>query len=277
MAKLTDNILRFIAAAGVKLTDQETTALSALSQEEVSAEIQTVFDRVANDTTSEFSRLAARSANLDRFDQGLEDWADILGDDIKPIAKEKGVQKLDKIKAQISAKIKEAKEAAKNGDNADVAKLREQITSLELRAQTLEAEKETAVAAAKAESDAELFNYQMLSKIQGRKDIVPHFNNESALSKLVLPDVMEYITGKGLKFSGKKLDVVKADNNTPYLKNAKAVTADELIEEALTEKKYRQIAGETPPRSGVEVVEDNSGQSTKVSRVAALRPEPRVI
>lgn len=268
MAKLADNLTSLLAAAGVKLTDEQKAVLAELSQDEVSAPVQSFFDTVANQATSEFANLAKKAGNLDKFDDGLASWADILGDDIKTIAKEKGPQKLEKIKAQIAAKIEAAKTAAAGG-SGDLDKLRTEITALQTKLQTAEVETQAALDKQKGEYEGKIFNSSMLTKLQSRKDIVEAYANQDALSMLVLPKVLAHIEGKGLKVNPDKLDVVRTDTGTPYMKGAKAVTLDELFDEALSENKFRQNAGPNPPKTTVEL---DGNQAPKVTKTSLLRP-----
>lgn len=274
MAKLADNITKILAAAGVKLTDEQTAVLAELPQDEVSPTIQTLFDTAANQATSELAKIAAKASNLDKFDDGLAEWADLLGDDVKTIAKEKGTQKLQKIKAQIAAKIQEAKDAAAAGGSPDLEKLKAEIVTLQQKAQTLEADKTAAVEQVKSEYEGKLFDFNVLAKLQGRKDILEPYSNEDALKMLVLPKIKQYIDSKGLKINPDKLDVVTKEHGTPYIKGAKVVTLDEMFEEALSENKFRQNSGPQPPRSQFEA---GGGEPPKVTRTSVLRPEPREV
>jgi hypothetical protein len=269
MAKLADNINSLLAAAGVKLTDEQKAVLAELPQEEVSATVQTFFDTAANLTTSGFANLSTKAGNLDKFDDGLAGWADVLGDDVKTIAKEKGLQKLDKIKAQIVAKIEAAKTAAAGG-SGDLEKLRTEITALQTKLQAAEADSATALEKQKGEYEDRIHNSTLLTKIQGRKDIIEQYANQDALSMLVLPKVLKYIEGKGLKVNPGSLDVVNKETGTPHLKGAKAVTLDELFDEALSENKFRQNAGPTP---GKTTIETGGGEPPKVTKTSLLRPE----
>lgn len=273
MAKLSENILRIIAAAGVKLTESQTAVLAELPQDDVSPSVQSLFDDAANAATSEIAKISTKAANLDKFDDGLSGWSDLLGEDIKATAKEKGLQKLDKIKSMIASKIEEAKRAAANGDAADVTALRSKIAELEQQAAKLVTEKDKAIGDVKAEYQTKMFNAKMITKLQSRKDILDAYNNEDALQMLILPKVMEYVNGKGLKIRTEQLDVVKADTETPYLKGAKPATLDDIIEEAISEKGYRQNSGVVPPTSTVSVEGDSTIKSTRAN---ALRPERRL-
>lgn len=268
MAKLADNITTILAAAGVKLTDEQKAVLAELPQDEVSATVQSLFDTAANQATTGFANLATKASNLDKFDEGLAGWADILGDDVKGIAKEKGLQKLDKIKAQIAAKIEAAKTAAAGG-SGDLDKLRTEITTLTTKLQTMEAEKTAEVDKVKGEYESRIFNSNLLTKLQGRNDVVDAYKNPDALKLLVLPKVLDYIKGKGLEIKPDTLDIVNADTKTPYQKDAKPVTLDDIFGEALSENKFRQNAG---PNPGSSTIETEDGQTPKVTRTSVLRP-----
>jgi len=268
MAKLADNITNILAAAGVKLTEAQTAILAELPQDEVSATVQALFDTVANQATSEFANLAKKAGNLDKFDENLAGWADILGDDVKTFAKEKGPQKLEKIKAQIAKKLEEARTAAAGG-GGDLDKLRNEITTLTTKLQTAEAEKEAEVEKVKGYYESREFNSTLLTKLQGRTDIVDAYKNPDALKLLVLPKVLEYMKGKGLEIKPDTLDIVKADTKTPYQKDAKPVSLDDMFGEALSENKFRQNAG---PNPGSTTVETEGGDSPKVTRTSVLRP-----
>jgi hypothetical protein len=270
MAKLADNITKILAAAGVQLTAEQTAVLAELPQDEVSPTVQTLFDTAANQATSELAKIAAKASNLDKFDTGIESWADLLGDDIKTIAKEKGPQKLEKIKAQIAKKIEEAKTAAATGQNPDLEKLKGEIVALQQKAQTVEAEKTAEVEKVKSEYEGKIFNSSMLNKLQGRKDIIDAYSSEDALRMLVLPKIMQHIEAKGLKINPDKLDVVTKDTGVPYIKGAKVVTLDEMFEEALAENKFRQNAGPTP---GKTTIETGGSEPPKVTKTSLLRPE----
>ena len=274
MAKLADNITKILAAAGVKLTDEQTAVLAELPQDEVSPTIQTLFDTAANQATSELAKIAAKASNLDKFDEELAGLADILGDNVKTIAKEKGPQKLQKLKAEIAAKIQEAKTAAADGQNPDLEKLKAEIVALQQKAQALEAEKASEVEKVKSEYEGKIHNQSLLTRLQGRKDLVESFANQDALSMLVLPKVLQYIDGKGLKITPDKLDVVTKEHGTPYIKGAKVVTLDEMFDEALSENKFRQNAGPTPPKTSVET---GGNEAPRVTRTSMLRPEPREV
>lgn len=269
MAKLADNITNILAAAGVKLTDEQKAVLAELPQDEVSATVQTLFDTAANQATSEFANLVKKAGNLDKFDENLAGWADILGDDTKGIAKEKGPQKLEKIKALISKKIEEAKTAAAGGEG-DLAKLRTEITTLTTKMQTLEAEKTSEVEKVRGEYESKIFNSSMLQRLQGRTDIIDAYKNQDALQMLVLPKVLDFIKGKGLEIKPDTLDIVNAQTKVPHQKGAKPVTLDEMFEEALSENKFRQNAGPTPPRT---TVETDGSDSPRVTKTSLLRPE----
>lgn len=271
MAKLVDNITNILAAVGVKLTTEQSAVLAELPQDEVSATVQTLFDTATNQATSELAKIAQKAGNLDKFDESLASWSDILGDDIKAIAKEKGIPKLEKIKTLIASNIEKAKAAAANGDNVDVVKLREKIVELEQQGAKLIADKETEINSVKSDSINQIFTYKMLTKLQGRKDILDSYKSEKALSKLVFPEIMDYLKEKGLEIRPEQLDVVKSDTQTPYLKGGKNATVDEIIEEAITEKGYRQNAGETPPNGIVSV--DSSGNTPKVTVKSFLKPD----
>lgn len=268
MAKLADNINSLLAAAGVKLTDVQKAVLAELPQEEVSAPIQSFFDTATNTASSEFANLAKKAGNLDKFDESFAGWADILGDDMKGLAKEKGPQKLEKIKAQIEKKIDEAKTAAAGG-SGDLDKLRTEITTLTTKLQTMEAEKTAEVDKVKGEYESRIFNSNLLTKLQGRTDVVDAYKNPDALKLLVLPKVLDYIKGKGLEIKPDTLDIVNADTKTPYQKDAKPVTLDDIFGEALSENKFRQNAG---PNPGSATVETEGGDIPKVTRTSVLRP-----
>lgn len=274
MAKLADNINALLAAAGVKLTDEQKTALSELPQEEVSASVQTFFDTAANLTTTGFANLSSKAGNLDKFDSELEKWADILGEDIKPIIKEKGPQKLEKIKALIAKKNEEAKAAAAGGQTGDVEKLRNEITALQQKQQALEEEKKAEVEKVKAEYEGKIFQSSLLQKLQGRKDILEAYSGSDALSMFVLPKVLQHLESKGLKINPDKLDVVNKDTGAAVMKGGKAVTLDDAFEEALSENKFRQNAGPTPPKTSVET---GGNEAPRVTRTSMLRPEPREV
>lgn len=274
MAKLADNITTLLAAAGVKLTDEQKTVLGELPQDEVTPTVQTFFDTMANQATSELAKLSSKASNLDKFDTGLESWADLLGDDIKTIAKEKGPQKLEKIKAQIAKKIEEAKTAAAGGQTGDLEKLRNEIATLQQKQQSLEQEKTAEVEKVKAEYEGRIFQSTLLNKLQGRRDILEAYSTPDALSMFVLPKLLQHIEGKGLKITPDKLDVVNKETGVAHMKGAKAVTLDEVFEEALSENKFRQNAGPTPPKSEFE---RDGNDSPKVTRTSFLRPEPREV
>lgn len=274
MAKLADNITKILAAAGVKLTDEQTAVLAELPQEEVSSTMQTLFDTAANQATSELAKIAAKASNLDKFDEELAGLADILGDNVKTIAKEKGPQKLQKLKAEIAAKIQEAKDAAAAGGGPDLEKLKAEIVTLQQKAQSLEADKAAEVEKVKSEYEGKLFDFNVLAKLQSRKDILEAYSNEDALKMLVLPKIKQYIDGKGLKINPDKLDVVTKEHGTPYIKGAKVVTLDEMFEEALSENKFRQNAGPMPPRTEVET---GGSEGPKVTRTSMLRPAVREV
>lgn len=269
MAKLADNITNILAAAGVKLTDEQKAVLAELPQDEVSATVQTLFDTAANQATSEFANLAKKAGNLDKFDENLAGWADILGDDVKTFAKEKGLQKLEKIKGQIAKKIEEAKTAAAGG-GGDLDKLRNEITALTTKLQIAEADKETEVGKVRSEYETKIFNTDLLTKLQGRTDIVEAYKNPDALKMYVLPKVLDYFKGKGLEIKPDTLDIVDATTKVPHQKNAKPVTLDEMFAEALSENKFRQNAGPTPPNSRVE---SEGGSAPKVTRASLLSPD----
>jgi len=271
MAKLADNITNILAAAGVKLTDEQKAVLAELPQDEVSATVQTLFDTAANQATSEFANLAKKAGNLDKFDENLAGWADILGDDIKGIAKEKGPQKLEKIKAQIAKKIEEAKTAVAGG-GGDIDKLRSEITALTTKLQLAEAEKETEVGKVRDEYETRIFNTDLLTKLQGRTDIVEAYRNPDALKMYVLPKVLDYFKGKGLEIKPDTLDIVNATTKVPHQKDAKPVTLDEMFGEALSENKFRQNSG---PNPGSTTIETQAGDAPKVTRSSVLRPEIR--
>jgi hypothetical protein len=274
MAKLSDNIINILAAAGVKLTEEQTAILAELPKEEVSATVQTFFDTVTNQASGELAKITQKAGNLDKFDEAIAGWADILGDDIKTAAKEKGLQKLDKIKTMIASTIEKAKTAAAKGDDADVVKLREKITDLEKQAAKIVEDKDQEISNVKSEYQNQIFSTKMLTKLQGRADIVDHHKNEDSLSMLVLPKVLSYVKGKGLEIRPEQLDVVSADTKTPYLKGGKNASLDDIIEEAITELKFRKNAGDPAPKGVVSV--DNNGDTTpKMTIQSALRPEPR--
>lgn len=268
MAKLADNILKILSAAGVKLEEKQTVAIKAIGgEEDVAAELQTIFDHASNEVTGEMSKMATKAGTIDKFDESLNGWADILGDDVKEIVKQKGAQKLDLIKGKILAKIEEAKKAASSGDG-DVSKLRGEITALELKYQQAEATRLTEIEGIKATSANELFNYQLLSKVQGRKDIADAYARPDALEGLVLPSILKYAESQGLKIN-RDFSVVKKDTETPYIKNSQAVTIDGLMQDALDHNKFRKNAPAEPPKSTVEI--DNN---SKASKASFLRPQP---
>lgn len=273
MAKLADNINALLAAAGVKLTDEQKAVLAELPQEEVSASVQTFFDTAANLTTSGFANLSNKAGNLDKFDDALAGWADVLGDDVKTIAKEKGLQKLDKIKAQIATKIKAAETAAAGG-SGDLEKLRGEITALQTKLQAAEADHTAALEKQKGEYEDRIFKSTLMQKLQGRKDILEAYSTPDALSMFVLPKLLQHIEGKGLKINPDKLDVVNKETGVAHMKGAKAVTLDEVFEDALSENKFRQNAGPTPPKSEFE---RDGNDPPKVTKASLLRPEPREV
>lgn len=270
MAKLADNITNILAAVGVKLTEEQKAVLAELPQDEVSATVQTLFDTATNQATSELAKIAQKAGNLDKFDESLAGWADILGDDIKTLAKEKGPQKLDKVKALLAKKIEEAQTAAAGGDG-DLTKLRNEITTLTTKMQTLEAEKTTEVEKVRGEYESKIFLSTLLTKLQGRNDVVDAYKSPDALKLLVLPKVLEFIKGKGLEIKPDTLDVINAETKVPHQKGAKAVTIDEIFEEALSENKFRQNAGPNPPRGVVDV--DSNGNAQKVTVKSFLKPD----
>jgi hypothetical protein len=271
MAKLADNITNILAAAGVKLTDEQKAVLAELPQDEVSATVQSLFDTATNQATSELAKIAQKAGNLDKFDESIAGWADILGDDVKTLAKEKGLQKLDKVKALLSKKIEEAKTAAAGGEG-DLTKLRNEITTLTTKVQTLESEKIAEVEKVKGEYESKIFNSTLLTKLQGRNDVVEAFRSPDALKMLVLPKVLDFIKGKGLEIKPDTLDVINAETKVPHQKGAKPVTLDEMFEEALSENKFRQNSGPNPPRTTVEV--DGNGNTPRVTAKSFLKPDP---
>ncbi len=271
MAKLADNIKTLLAAAGVKLTTEQETVLGELPQDEVSATVQTLFDTAANQATSEISKLAAKAGNLDKFDAALLGWEDVLGEDIKTIASEKGLQKLDKVKAQIAKKIAEAKEAAGKGDNQDVEKLRTEITKLQQQAAKLQEDSAAEIEKVREEYEGKIHNGALLRKLQGRADILDSFKNEEALTRLVLPSLLEYAESKGLTIRPGQLDVVNKETQTPHLKGSKPVSVDDLFGEALDSKGWRQNADPQPSKAKVPGQGDDSGKPSKIN---LLRPSP---
>lgn len=271
MAKLADNFKTMLAAVGVKLSAEQEALLESLPQDEVSADLQSLFDTAANQATSEISKLTAKAGNLDKFDAALLGWEDVLGEDIKTIASEKGLQKLDKVKAQIAKKIAEAKEAAGKGDNQDVEKLRTEITKLQQQQAKLQEDSTAEIEKVKAGYESRIHRGDLLRKLQGRTDILDSYKSEDALSMLVLPTLTKVIEEMGLAIRPGQLDVVSKETQTPHLKNGKPVSVDDLFLEVLDSKRWRQNA---PPKPPVTTVTTEGGDQGKPSKLSLLRPNP---
>lgn len=254
MAKFSENVLAIINAVGLQLTEEQIASINKIELE-ADDDQQAVFDSIKTGLSESLVKLErkGRSEAYDSVDAELLGLEDILGDALKQkVSSIKGPKKIAEIKALIQAKIDETQKAAAKGGSVDTAALQKQLTELQALVSTKDQELINKLAEKDASFQTERLNDKLLTRLAGRKDLVEAYANEKALSKMVLPDLLDYVRAKGAVITPEQLDVLKADTQTPYgHKAGKQIGIDDFIAEFAEANGYLRKADPQPTKATV--------------------------
>ena len=243
MKKISKQLLTLAEAIMEGLDEDTKKVLEDATDEDKIAEIG---DKVLNSLATFKGKLEAKGRNevysgLDAkiFEDG--ELADIIGKTkFDKIKQSKGVDKHVQLTAAYKEAIKAVKAAkAEAGSDKDAKAYQEQLAKLGEEFEAYKASSteaiERAKADAKAEADASLLQERLFNVVYAKGNLADPYKNEKFVRKMIVSEIGDKVTEKGLRIDPKTLKVTKEDGTPYFVSGGKAYDIDNLIEETILE------------------------------------------
>lgn len=260
MKKITKQLMTLAEAILEGLDDETKKVLEEANDEDKIAEIG---DKVLNAMGNFKSKL--ESKGRESVYQGLD--AKVFED--TELAEIIGKEKFDKIKqakgvdkhAQLNTAYKEAIKATKAaksdaGTDKEAKAYQEQLLKVQGEYEAFKAQSAKDIEDAKAQIigqyDAEILGERLYNTVISKGNLADNYKNDKFIRKMVVSDMLETATGKGLKIDPKTLNITKQDGTPHFVGGGKTYDIDSLLEETIQEdwRKKSEPAPSGPVSAG---------------------------
>lgn len=225
------------------LTDDEKKVLDEGTDEDKVAE---VVDKVLNGMTAYSDKFKAKGRE-DVY-KGLDDkvfsdseLAEIIGKEkFDKIKTAKGVDKHVQLTAAYKEAIKAVKEAKADANTpADIKAYADQLKALQAEKAAADAAHAEALTAKEKEItgkfEAEILGEKIYNLVQTKGNLADSYKGEKFIRKMVVGEMFDKATEKGLQIDSKTLKVAKADGSPLFVKAGQEYGIDDLMNEVVAE------------------------------------------
>lgn len=253
MKKISKQLQKLAEAILEAMDDEDKKVLEEGSDEDKLAEVG---DKILNSLGGFKSKL--ESKGREAVYQGIDakvfedtELEEIIGKDkFGKIKQAKGVDKHVQLTAAYKEAIKALKEAkAGAGSTADAKAFQEQLSKVQSEFEAFKVDAAKALEAAKVEVaskyDAEILSEKLYNVAATKGNLADGYKDEKFIRKMVVSEMLDKATEKGLKIDPKTLEIKKEDGTPFFVGGGKQYGIDALLEETISEN-WRKKSDSTP-------------------------------